>query len=464
MLSIILYFVSCILFIYHISKMITNQNIINETIIISNDSKKDEYKKEIQQSETFLNNQSEIIENKTNLIYDHMKLWKLYYDGIPNKYDFQGNKIQGVSPNPKLALYNLNKAIYYGYDAGYLLLAKMYHYGFHDFDVDLERAKNIYIKIIDERLPNYNEAIHLLEQIYENERHKNLSSWLNIPLDNIKNTFSPKPFFVESISKPNKKNIVITNSGISEKIIDTKPFLDIQLKNRDHEVIQQPKITSDSQNVHDNILIRTVKQSINNLKKSTKLDKDMNCTVSEIRNYLRSKPDCNKKEDAIKVLDSIERNHDNLISFEMKETDLLHLVWNRIHDKHKDNKELLMENLYEQLASGVEHDKTVCSTGKFVRLLDTLNVIDDEVSIKSKNALNQELMNKGAMIRQKLYDSYNEHDKNKIDSLKFNDTQDNFTNTLKNSIKTQFSNDYVNSELLTQEELDNELNKWINEI
>jgi hypothetical protein len=96
--------------------------------------------------------------------------------------------------------------------------------------------------------------------------------------------------------------------------------------------------------------------------------------------------------------------------------------------------------------------------------LDSLNVVDDQVSIKPRSLINRELMDKSAMIRKEIYDNESEGNRKMIDSIQDNDFQKQFTEKLKHNIRTQFKDDYVQSNVLTQTELDEEVNKWIDYI
>lgn len=412
------------------------------------------------------------------LIHHHMKLWKLYYDGVPDKYDFHGNRIEGTSPNPELALYHINEAINLGYEEAYITLAKMYHFGFHNFDENKEEAKQIYAYIIDKGLPNRQEALKHFQDIVEEERYSNMSNWLNIPANNIKNTLRERNQFsvvdrdehMRNVKRIKEKQRKYRNNNYDNHItvtynnrFDNPIFRDVQLTNRNKQRISS-NVRSDSQNVHDSALIRTVRGSIENLKGTTDITMDDSEVLRDIRMHILKKPKCDKRNNAIRALDAMEQTHKPLVAFQMKETDLLNLVWNRINNNHDENSENLKDNLYEQLANSVEHDKVVCTTGRFTRVLDSLNVVDKDVVIKPRSLINRELMDKSAMIRKEMYNERSDSDKNMIDSIQENDVQMKFTEDLKRNIRRQFQQDYVDTKLLTQDELDSEINKWIDYI
>jgi hypothetical protein len=144
----------------------------------------------------------------------------------------------------------------------------------------------------------------------------------------------------------------------------------------------------------------------------------------------------------------------------MKETELLHLLWNRIVNNHNDSPDL-KDNLYDQLSDSVEHDSVVCSSGRFTRLLDSLTIVDPDVTIKSKEVIHRELMDKSGMIQKRLYNECSEEDRDEIDSQETSKTSALFSEKLRNAIRDEFRCDYVDSGIMSQSELDSELSVWI---
>jgi len=473
MLSLLIFFILSLIICY-VSLYNNHREIqLNENYIETTNIKNNEYNSEINNTEQEINQS----QNSEELILNHMKLWNLYYNGVPDKYDLNGNRIEGSAPAPKLALYHINQAISKGYEPGYILLAKMYHFGFHDFPENKEEAKGIYTHIINNELPNIEEAIKNFQTIIDEERYSNTSNWLNIPVENIRTSINHGNQYstinrdehinhIKKIKQEQKQDRFHEESSFDIQPI--KPhnpnLIDIQLENRTNKIPIRNEINNDTQNVHDSSLIRSVKQSIKNLQNSTNLSINLSDSLRNLRSFIQSKPECDRKENSLRTLDSMEKNHEPLVAFELKESDLLHLVWNRINNNHSENKNNLKDNLYDQLANGIEHDKVVCTTGRFTRVLDSLNVLDDQVSIKSRSVINRELMDKSAMIRKEMYDKESSENRKLIDSIQENSKQNEFSEQLKDNIRTQFKRDYIDSNVLTQEELDNEINQWINYI
>ena len=127
------------------------------------------------------------------------------------------------------------------------------------------------------------------------------------------------------------------------------------------------------------------------------------------------------------------------------------------------NLEAVKESLFNQLTDMQEHGVTVCATGRFTRLVDTLNVIDNEVTIKPSYIINQEMMNKSAKIRETMLHPYSESERKELEkgtSYK----QEQFDQNLKEKIVENLKEDYVKTNILTQENFDHQISKWINDI
>ena len=110
---------------------------------------------------------------------------------------------------------------------------------------------------------------------------------------------------------------------------------------REPRAIPLPRVrqerVNDPQNTHNSQVLSTTINSINNLKKSTKLEKSLPTTLKEVRRFLNNLPENDKRSDALKSLNRIERNTSPFTFSDMKEVDILNLVWNRIHsDVHAD--------------------------------------------------------------------------------------------------------------------------------
>ena len=225
---------------------------------------------------------------------------------------------------------------------------------------------------------------------------------------------------------------------------------------------------NDMHNTHNSQVVSTVANSIKKIKEDTDIFIPLSHTVQDIRRLILEKPSSDRRNDACKSLDSIERNILPLSSVNMKESEVLNLIWNRInapsHNKQCDD---IKEIFYNQLADMQEHGKSVCPTGRLERLVDSLNTFDDAVSIKPTYIINEEMMNKASNIRDKIYDKV-QQEQGKIIAEKYQEgtatDQEQFDNNLKKEIIDTLKLDYIDSGIVTENKFKTLTDKWIDEI
>ena len=117
--------------------------------------------------------------------------------------------------------------------------------------------------------------------------------------------------------------------------------------------------------------------------------------------------------------------------FDKTEQEVFNLVWNRVKD-NDDMKEMFMDNLN----SCVENEHVVCSTGKIMRMLSTLDVVDDQTpDLKPEWVVRQEIMATIANNIKKLSPA----DKRKYES----DNNQNIRDKLHNQIRTECNEAYA---------------------
>lgn len=408
-----------------------------------------------------------------------LSLKELYFDGVPDKYDIHGAKIRGVPPNPALAIYYLNQAINCGYLQGWIEMGQMYHYGFYNFPSNLDKAEEIYLHVVN-NIDDY-ELANQAYQLYQEARDENhrifTHQWLNLPYTT---TIQPKKTKYELSQHRARPRVPQNNTNlfIGRWNDDDNDVIDINhlfRADRDqHDVVpidqnqnqnQNQTIKNDMHNVHDHAVIATIKNSVEELKKNTVLNKSQSECLIEMRQYLGSLPESDKRNDALTALDTIEKSYLPLSFTDLKEVDVLTLVWNRIHsDIHQNNAKNLKENLVDELAECIEHDKPVCQTGRITRLVDTLNVIDPVVTIKPTFMIDQEMMDKAGHLRDESYNQLTEQQKSDVDALAPNNFQKQWTQQLKENIRKQLSDDYVQTGVMLENTFNQSIEKWIDEI
>jgi hypothetical protein len=400
---------------------------------------------------------------------NNRKLFEKYYNGIDTKYDIKGKRIPGVAPDPERAINHLTLLINSeeGNNDDVLQLAEIYHQGMHNLEPRIDVALEIYTDILN-NIGNSEIREKAQEGINDINKIKALR-WLNLPPDH--NPYRDPvrdPIVAEALNEP----VIIDLIHDDEFNIN----LAIQLNNDanrnnltnivdpiDSKPKRRTKKHNDTQNTHDSQVLSTIRTSLKKLKETTALNISEAETVYQVRNYLQSKPDNDKLKDAIKSLDKISSNPDILSNSGMTETEGLQLVWNRIHDPiHKENISNLKDTLFNELSEMQVHGMSVCSTGRFDRIIDTLNVVDPVVNIKPTHVINEEMMNTSAMIRTKLLESSG-NNRSKLE-MGTAHNQSEFDQKLKEEIINTLTKDYVDTEILTPKQFKNELDKWIEHI
>lgn len=187
---------------------------------------------------------------------------------------------------------------------------------------------------------------------------------------------------------------------------------------------------SDSQNVHDSSVVRSVRKALASLPPSPLSTED---TLVQVRRALKS-------EDAHKGLDLVERNTTPLTSLQMKEVDVLRKVWGRIMSfpQGSQEQEDVVQMLEHRLAeSGREAS---CASGRVGRIVDALSTFDDRVHLRPIWALRQEMLHKAGRIR---------------DQRPSSDAR-----PLHEALREEFKRAYVDTGLTTMNIVDAELASW----
>lgn len=186
---------------------------------------------------------------------------------------------------------------------------------------------------------------------------------------------------------------------------------------------------SDSQNVHDSTVVKSVKAALDKLPPSS-------LSTEESLKQVRDRLVATNNEHALKGLDLMERNTVPLTALKMTEVDILRKVWGRIHTETDPvQKENMMEMLESRLAeSGQEAS---CASGRVGRVVDALSTFDDRVNLRPLWALRQEMLNKAAALRSQPYEG-----------------------SFVDMLRRTFHKDYVDTGLVSASVLAAELETW----
>lgn len=209
-------------------------------------------------------------------------------------------------------------------------------------------------------------------------------------------------------------------------------------------------IRNDTQNVHDSLVVASIKQSLNSLPSG-----------SAYADYQAIRSEVPLTDRAKQVLDTMMANHIPLSAYDKTESEILSSVWQRIqHPSNQDKRSDLKEMLGSQLNDCYyEGGGIVCATGRVGRVLQTLEVLDTDnvVSLKPKWAIESEVQAAGSAVYQRLFDACSEAEK-VANSIAADDAspdqlqmQQDFQNRYRNELTAKFQQDY--DKILTNEQI-----------
>lgn len=402
-----------------------------------------------------------VLTNKLENIDNNKELYELYFKGVNDTYDLNGVRIPGVEPNAEKAIMYLQKLIYSpkGTKKDVLNLAKIYHQGMHKFEPDLDKAEDIYNSLANDQTISEDIQQQVMEGLADIHKIR-VYKWLNLPLEN-------EVEINETNHLPDELtgDIIVDNEVFNiNEIIIAQQALEEQRRNEATEEAERgTKQYNDPQNTHNSQVLSTIRASLDKLK-NTKQNKSNEQCYNEIKVYLQGLTDSDKQNDALRSLNVVKTRNEIVSGAGGEhEMDALSLVWNRIHDSDRFNSETkqnLRETMFDELASMQEHGVTVCATGRITRIIDTLNGVDEDVSIKPTYAINEEMMNKSASIRERLLSEETDEDRLKYEAGT-HAKQEDFDKKLKDTIISELKKDYVDTKILSLSNFNTEIKKWI---
>lgn len=233
-------------------------------------------------------------------------------------------------------------------------------------------------------------------------------------------------------------------------------FQIIQIPNPNHIINEGGN--NNEQNVHDTSVQAHLTRSIDLIKDKVKVTKTNDEVVNEIKTYIYS--NCTNikndiKDKAISTLKLMTKVNGFIARINMKELDILNLVWTRITDDiNKNNINNLKENLIVNLADCIKEDESgYCLQGRIARIIQSLECLDKEqiVNIKPLYAVKDEIAHQCGKLRNKLYDSLTPEQKNKYNNS--NDSK--ISDKMKQVINNKLYKKYVDTNILTSDQYNN---------
>jgi len=289
---------------------------------------------------------------------------------------------------------------------------KIYRFGLDDYGTgkDINKAKHILNYIINtETLSDAENARMILrdiqsEQIIDKQNtsvnetsgsdnlNKDKTNWF-FPHLHSKGEIPPQFQMYQKLPPPHSLDNRV-NDEMEQALFNSLKINYANNKKVDKLTVFENKIVkNDSQNVHDHVLVRSVKSELDKLKN----DSVAITNTSDGNNINTLYTQLNQKQ--AHTLHKMLAGTTPVSSFEMSEYDILNTVWNRInHPDNIKNKDELIKSLKFQLEDGYE----MCTMGRVVRVLQTLEGIDDTVAIKPQWAINNEMNNTASRIFTKM--------------------------------------------------------------
>lgn len=236
-------------------------------------------------------------------------------------------------------------------------------------------------------------------------------------------------------------------------------------------------IRNDSQNVHDSGLQKTFGSGFKFLQHSNRTNQKkipQREVAEHIINFINKSKniDPEVKDTAKLALEHIKKTNESISSINnAREMEILSQVFNRIYSAdNKNNIDALKKNLVEQLADcfpknsdGIRHP--VCAQGRAARIYSIFQGIDpksDQLLLKPKWALKEEINGMAAKVRDSVLKSFpkdaqeaynndggdNAYDKNLAIEV---------TNKIKKEIRKKGKDDYVESGIMSMDDLNLQL-------
>lgn len=387
------------------------------------------------------------------------------------------------APNPKKAIKYYTKAVDQGVYYCLLNIGDIYNYGLANIAQNQRKARKYYT-----RLAEFCERGNSdLDKYYLNQAKQRIEA--------VDATFGPGGFFYDAgIGQRELDNNQIElnldveqifararqlpeNRTFRRDFVDTIRFHNRprprrnDRRQRDERVptaLDNPIVVhNDAQNVHDRILNQTIENSIQNLQNTTQMDIPKDTAIHEVRQAIMKFATGSKQAQAQMTLNSL--GNSNVGANNLSERGLLHLVWNRIQGyRNKEKQKTAVENLINELSEASENGTTVCASGKFNRIIDSLNQLDKDVEIRPTWALNRELMDTAAHLRQKMLEDEPDHVQAAMNSSTLSPevekTVDEFNEKFKTHLVQKLERDYVDAGVVSKEELSRQMDAWLNHV
>lgn len=207
-----------------------------------------------------------------------------------------------------------------------------------------------------------------------------------------------------------------------------------------------PRPINDSQNVHGSAVQNAAKQKLQTIQHSSN-----NNNSTDFIKYLE-KHSSQQNAAAIRVYDSLSSSIHS--KYDKSEQDVFKSVWERINAPENQERRDEMSSVFiANLASGIERDSVVCSTGKIMRMIGSLDAMDANHELaqplQPEWAIDAEMATAAAKIRA---DTLASATKEQVATYESSENNDQLANQMKTQLEQKLRTDYkglVTDEMLT---------------
>lgn len=204
---------------------------------------------------------------------------------------------------------------------------------------------------------------------------------------------------------------------------------------------------NDSQNVHGSAVQNAAKQKLQTIQHSS----NNNNSTTDFIKYLENHSS-QQNAAAIRVYESLSSSIHS--KYDKSEQDVFTSVWERINaSENQDRRDEMASVFIANLASGIEHDSVVCSTGKIMRMIGSLDAMDTNHELaqplQPEWALDTEMATTAAKIRA---DTLASATQEQVTAYESSQNNDQLAIQMKTQLEQKLRTDYkglVTDEMLT---------------
>lgn len=256
------------------------------------------------------------------------------------------------------------------------------------------------------------------------------------------NNIALKPCSVQYLPPPENEQ----DQDIVENDILVDNTLEQLVRDTETNTNARGNVRSDSQNVHNISIPNSAMKALDRIValNSTKAVGSFQDAVQSLKqDLITNELDDNTKTIAMQVVQTLSSSPHS--KFKLSEQEVFIHVYSRVADS--EDKASLVSLLTQNLASAVEYESVVCSTGKITRMISTFDVVDDEIpNLKPDWVLKEEISAIAAKTRNDVLDESGPEQRADYE----NDSNSSLCETMKNRFIDEITKRYVDVGILSE--------------